>query len=205
MSTKRPVGRFTATNKKDRSGLCAFSFADGRQCRTPRRSGHPHLCYFHAQKEAESLAAKQAGEDISSFFSKHYVSGCNLSAALARVFRAVARGEIKPKTAATLAYVGQTLIQAIPIAEHEYSASFSDNSWRSAVRSSVAPPAVTQRPTPPRSRISPPPQPTLPAQPAPTPASQQTQQPTPPSPSKPASSDQTSCSPDKISSDGQPL
>ena len=52
---------------KDRSRLCAFSFADGRQCRTPRRSGHPHLCYFHAQKEAEALAAKQAGEDISSF------------------------------------------------------------------------------------------------------------------------------------------
>jgi hypothetical protein len=46
MSTKRPVGRLTATHKKDRSGLCAFTFADGRQCRTPRSSGHPHLCYF---------------------------------------------------------------------------------------------------------------------------------------------------------------
>ncbi len=56
MSTKRSVGRFTAaqekvrpaatqkddrsavTHKKDRSALCAFTFADGRQCRTPRRS-----------------------------------------------------------------------------------------------------------------------------------------------------------------------
>ena len=56
MSTNRSVGRFTATQekvrsaatqendrfavtpKKDRSGLCAFTFADGRQCRTPRRS-----------------------------------------------------------------------------------------------------------------------------------------------------------------------
>jgi len=26
------------THKKDRSGLCAFTFADGRHCRTPRRS-----------------------------------------------------------------------------------------------------------------------------------------------------------------------
>ena len=67
MSTSNSVGRLTAALKKDRSGLCAFNFADGRQCRTPRRSGHPHLCYFHAQKEAEALAAKQAGEDISSF------------------------------------------------------------------------------------------------------------------------------------------
>ncbi len=47
MSTNRSVGRSTATRiddrsavkpKKDRSGLCAFTFADGRQCRTPRRS-----------------------------------------------------------------------------------------------------------------------------------------------------------------------
>ena len=56
MSTNRSVGGFTATqekvrsaatqendrsavtHKKERSGLCAFTFADGRQCRTPRRS-----------------------------------------------------------------------------------------------------------------------------------------------------------------------
>ena len=56
MSTNRSVGRFTATQekvrsaatqengrsavtpKKERSSLCAFTFADGRQCRTPRRS-----------------------------------------------------------------------------------------------------------------------------------------------------------------------
>src|SRR5216684_8565336 len=129
MSTSHSVGRLTATNekvrltatqendrsaatfKKDRSRLCAFTFADGRQCRTPRRSGHQHLCYYHAQKEAEALIAKQAGEDISSFFSKHYVSACDLSAALARLFRAVARGEIKPKAAMAMAYLGQTLVQ----------------------------------------------------------------------------------------------
>ena len=56
MPTNRSVGRFTATqekarsaatqendrpavtHKKDRSNLCAFTFADGRHCRTPRRS-----------------------------------------------------------------------------------------------------------------------------------------------------------------------
>ena len=102
-AVKPKVGRLTATNKKDRSGLCAFTFADGRQCRTPRCSGHQHLCYFHAQKEAESLAAKQAGKDISTFFSMHQVSACDLSAALGRVFSAVAKGHIKPKAATALA------------------------------------------------------------------------------------------------------
>jgi hypothetical protein len=47
MSTNSSVGRSAATqendrsavtHKKDRSRLCAFTFADGRQCRTPRRS-----------------------------------------------------------------------------------------------------------------------------------------------------------------------
>ncbi len=47
MSTNRSVGRSAVTqendrsavtHKKERSGLCAFTFADGRQCRTPRRS-----------------------------------------------------------------------------------------------------------------------------------------------------------------------
>jgi len=65
MSTNRSVGcpaaahekgRSAVTYKKDRSGLCSFTFADGRQCRTPRRAGHSHLCFFHARKEAQSLS-----------------------------------------------------------------------------------------------------------------------------------------------------
>ena len=124
---------------KDRSRLCAFTFADGRQCRTPRRSGHLHLCYFHAQKEAQALAAKQAGEDISSFLSTNLLSACDLSSAMARLFSAVAQGQIKPKVASTLAYLSQTMIQSIPIAQHEYCEAFSSDAWRRAVRRSLPP------------------------------------------------------------------
>jgi hypothetical protein len=50
-----------STNRsKDRSSLCTFTFADGRRCRTPRRAGHPHLCAFHARKEAQALAGEAA-------------------------------------------------------------------------------------------------------------------------------------------------
>jgi len=87
----------------------AVTFADGRQRRTPCRSGH-------AQKEAQSQAAKQAGEDISSFFFGNYLSACDLSAALGRVFSAVAQGHLKPKAATALAYLGQTLNQSVKIA-----------------------------------------------------------------------------------------
>jgi hypothetical protein len=142
MSTNRSVGPDSVgvTHKKDRSGLCSFTFADGRRCRTPRRAGHSYLCAFHARKEAQSLAAEQAGEDISSFLSGDLMTACDLSSALARLFSAVAKGDIKPKTASTLAYLGQTLIQSIQIAQHEYINAFSTDSWRRAVRSSFAPP-----------------------------------------------------------------
>ncbi len=40
----------SANRSKDRSPLCSFTFADGRQCRIPRRVGHPYLCAFHAHK-----------------------------------------------------------------------------------------------------------------------------------------------------------
>ena len=170
MSTKRP---------KDRSGLCAFAFADGRQCRTPRRSGHPHLCYFHAQKEAESLAAKQAGKDISTFFFANLLTACDLSAAMARLFSAVACGDVKPKVASTLAYLSQTMIQSIPIAQHEFCEAFSSDSWRKAVRSSFHVPVPPPKPAP---QAAPPaPSPTAsqpPSQPNPKPSSQ----PAPPQP-----------------------
>jgi hypothetical protein len=125
-------------HSEDRVSLCTFTFADGRRCRTPRHSGHPHLCYFHARKEAQALAAEQAGRDIAACLSGgRYLSACNLSIALARLFSAVAQGHIKPKTANTLAYLGQTLLQTIRLAQHEYINAFDTNAWRSAVRLSL--------------------------------------------------------------------
>jgi hypothetical protein len=155
MSTNHSVGRIAATEekgrststqdkvrsafkpKKDRSpNLCTFTFADGRQCRTPRCSGHLHFCYFHAQKEAASLAAQQVGQDISRFLPAKLLTACDLGVAMSRLFCAVARGEIKPKVASTLAYLAQTMLQSIPIAQDEYIHSFDTDTWRSAVRAS---------------------------------------------------------------------
>jgi hypothetical protein len=129
-------------SSKDRLTLCTFTFSDGRKCRTPRQPavagqpGHPHLCFFHARKEAQARAADEAGRDVSSFLSGSYLSACDLSSALGRLFAAVAQGHVKPRTAATLAYLGQTLVQTIPIAQDEYINAFGTDGWREAVRSS---------------------------------------------------------------------
>src|SRR6266480_3484988 len=128
----------STTRSNDRASLCSFTFADARRCRMPRRAGHPYLCAFHARKEAQALAGQKAAEDIAYHLSGTYVSACDLSSALGRLFSAVAQGQIKPKTAATLAYLAQTLVQAIPIAQHEYINAFGSDYWRRTVSSSFA-------------------------------------------------------------------
>jgi hypothetical protein len=67
------------------------------------------------------------------------------------------RGQIKPKTAATLAYLGQTIGQIVPLAQHEYIQAYSTNTWRATIRTSheqsadnaapqLEPPAITLMP-----------------------------------------------------------
>jgi hypothetical protein len=138
MSSNRSVDRSAVAPEKDRSSLCSFSFADGRRCRTPRCSSHLHLCYYHARKEAQVLAAQQMGREIASDLSGSYLSACDLSSALGRLFSAVAQGQVKPKTASTLAYLGQTLLQSIHLAQGEYINAFGTDSWRRTIRSSFA-------------------------------------------------------------------
>ena len=137
-----------SNRSKDRSSLSAFTFADGRQCRIPRRAGHPYLCAFHTRNEAQALAGEAAGEDIAYHLSGSYVSACDLSSALGRLFSAVAQGQVKPKTASTLAYLGQTLVQTLPLAQHEYINAFGTTSWRETVRHNFEPPADPPSPAP---------------------------------------------------------
>ena len=168
-STTDPKSKTPAspnTRRQDRASLCTFTFSDGRQCRIPRRTGHPYLCVFHAKKEAQALAGEQAGHDIASFLTGDYISACDVASALARLFSAVAQGHIKPKTAATLAYLGQTLVQTVKLAQHEYANAFGHTAWRDAIRSSFAPPPPPPRPAPPPS-AAPQPRPPAPTQPPP--------------------------------------
>ncbi len=127
----------SSLSPKDRVSLCSFTFSDGRRCRTPRIRNHPHFCFYHAQKEARARAAETLGKDLAYFFSGDYLSACDLSTALARLIPAVVRGDVKPKTAHTVAYLVQTLMQAIHLSEHEYTNAFGSDGWRKSVRNSV--------------------------------------------------------------------
>ena len=126
----------SSLSPKDRVSLCSFTFSDGRRCRTPRISSHPHYCFYHAQKEARARTAQKLGKDLDYFFSGDYLSACDLSTALGRLFSAVAQGQVKPKTASTLAYLAQSLVQTLPLAKHEYINAYGTDTWRDTIRTS---------------------------------------------------------------------
>jgi hypothetical protein len=140
-------------NAKDRVSLCLFSYEDGRRCRTPRISSHPHFCFYHAQKESQSQSAEKLAKDLAYFFSGDYLSANDLNTALGRLIPAVVRGEIKPRVARTVASMLQTLLQSTRQAQHEYINAFSTDGWRDAISTSVNanhaylhPPKPKQRP-----------------------------------------------------------
>jgi hypothetical protein len=127
----------SSLSPKDRVSLCMFTFSDGRRCRTPRVRNHPHFCFDHAQKEARARATESLGKDLAYFFSGDYLSACDLSTALARLIPAVVRGDVKPRTARTVAYLAQTLLQTIHFSQHEYINAFGTDDWRKSIRNSV--------------------------------------------------------------------
>ena len=144
----------SANRSNARASLCSFTFTDGRQCRTPR-AAHPYLCTFHARKDAQALAAEAAGKDIAYHLSGAFVSACDLSSALGRLFSAVAQGQVKPKTASTLAYLAQSLVQTLPLAKHEYINAYGTDTWRDTIRIShehsanlTSPDSAAPAPTP---------------------------------------------------------
>jgi hypothetical protein len=130
------------------ASVCSFTFADGRRCRTPRCADHSHLCYFHAKKEAQAAASEKIGREIATWFTGEILTACDLSGALGELFSCTAQGKIKLREAATFAYLGQTLLQTIKIAQHEYINAHGADTWRRVIRYGTRTPALPQAPQP---------------------------------------------------------
>jgi len=155
--SSHPVGRSAARPAKDRASLCLFTFTDGRRCRTPRTTGHAHFCFYHAHKESQARVAEKLGNDLNFFLSGEYLSANDLAVALGRIIPAVVRGDIKPRTATTVAYLAQTLLQTIQVAQHEYINAFGTPDWREVIHNAVGQNWKYRHPAPPSSPAPAPP------------------------------------------------
>jgi len=66
------------------------------------------------------LSTVKPPADIAYHLSGNYLSACDLPPPICRLFSAVAQGQLKPKNASTLAYLGQTLAHNPASGQGEY-------------------------------------------------------------------------------------
>jgi hypothetical protein len=125
------------SNNQDRPFTCVHFFADGRRCQMPPSADDMGLCYFHAKKFQNRLNSQEAGRQISQFLETDILTACDLSSTFASLFSATAQGWIKPKTAATLTYLGRLMLQTQKLAKQEFLESFDDR-WPKIVEEAPA-------------------------------------------------------------------
>jgi hypothetical protein len=111
----------------DRPDTCIHTFADGRRCKMPQSPDNYGLCYFHAHQHAQKAVSERAGRQVDRFLNTELLTAGELSSTFSALFSATVRGYINPKTARTLAYLGQLMLQTHVAARDE---------WRGACGSS---------------------------------------------------------------------
>jgi hypothetical protein len=88
------------------------------------------------------------GQEIATWFTGEIVSAGDLSGTLGEIFSYAAKGQIKPKIASTLAYLGQTLLQSVKLAQHEYINACGADNWRCVILCGTKPPPALPKPAP---------------------------------------------------------
>lgn len=150
-------------SSKDRSSLCAFTYADGGHCRMPRNFADYRYCSDHELKICRFVHDEVALESSSSClmapfpFRPHFLS--HAPACCRR------RSRIDPKTGVALARIAETLRKTISDSTNEFCSAFHGANLDGLVR-------LLQRPSqPPYHPLStrPLPIPPIPLSPAPNP------------------------------------
>jgi len=114
--------------------VCLHLSADGRRCRMLRKPGHTSLCPYHAKKEQKLLEndrellergrqliasqqqfreKEQLTAQLASLGSGGKVDAHEVARALVGIYNALAEGRISSRSAATLGYLGQLLLQSL--------------------------------------------------------------------------------------------
>ncbi len=154
-----------STNRsKDRSSLCSFTFADGRHCRTLECGGLVYPVYPDHRGEPRRAGAFEAKAPAIPTSARSTSVGCSGGSSDPPARRPRAPRVI-PRAAKDLLlplYLGQTLVQILPLAQDEYINAYNTDIWRETIRESHEQSANYTSPDPP----SPDPEPA----PAPTPA-----------------------------------
>jgi len=105
----------TASDPENR---CTFLFADGRRCRMLQTRTDSTLCPHHAKEELQRREAEKLKAELASL-SGAVSSATHVCEVLGKVFNALAEGRITARTANTLGYLGQLMLQSMPAVRRE--------------------------------------------------------------------------------------
>ncbi len=122
---------------RDESGLCQFSFADGRTCRMLRQPDHPSLCVFHARAERQLLESDRLGAELAASLTGGFMTATDINFVLGKLFKAIAQNRIQPRIAANLAFVAKLLLQSLDKLKTEYRFQYNYEAWKSMERDAV--------------------------------------------------------------------
>jgi hypothetical protein len=113
---------------------CQFTFADGRQCKTPPMQ----LCAHHAPKQkrgAKRISDASALEALCT----DLTTTTSINRALAQTFLLMAQGRISRKDAVAFGYLSQLLLQSVSGVRAEYVAANGYRQWENKLKSSLGP------------------------------------------------------------------
>lgn len=91
---------------------CQHVTTAGRRCRMLRAPGHPGLCFFHAQQNAQFIDADEVATELITGIGDAGAP-IDINRALGKLLKLVAMERIPLRTARTLAYISQKILEIV--------------------------------------------------------------------------------------------
>jgi hypothetical protein len=113
---------------------CQFTFADGRQCKTPP----VQLCAHHAPNQKRGAKRVSDASALEALCSD-LTTATSINRALAQTFLLMAQGRIPRKDAVAFGYLSQLLLQSVSGVRAEYVAANGYRQWENKLKSSLGP------------------------------------------------------------------
>ena len=115
---------------------CQFTFADGRQCKTPPMQ----LCAHHAPKQTRGAKRLSDASPLEALCSD-LTTTTSINRALAQTFLLMAQGHISRKDAVAFGYLSQLLLQSVSGVRAEYVAANGYRQWENRLKTALTPDA----------------------------------------------------------------
>ncbi len=115
---------------------CQFTFANGRQCKTPPMQ----LCVHHAPKQQRGAKRVSDASALEALCSD-LTTTTSINRALAQTFLLMAQGRISRKDAVAFGYLSQLLLQSVSGVRAEYVAANGYRQWENKLKTSLMPDA----------------------------------------------------------------